>query len=115
MRGDKLATSRHSSSCAKSRGGCRGRFLFLILLLVKVVRPNHFRHLSALMLSHLALFFIPPAVMILDSYEEFLGDAWKIILLLVISNILVMGVTGWVVQKFLNDPLAQPPTPEEEL
>ena len=77
--------------------------LFLVLLIVKVLKVEHFSHITPLLLSHLALFFIPPTVMILDSYELFAGDAWKIILLLVVSNILVMGVTGMVVQYFLKE------------
>lgn len=77
--------------------------IFLVLLLLKVLKTDHFTRITPLLLSHLALFFIPPAVMILDSYALFARDAWKIVVLLLVSNIAVMGVTGMVVQYFLNE------------
>lgn len=77
--------------------------IFLLCLILKVLKTDHFKRITPLLLSHLALFFIPPAVMILDSYELFAKDAWKIVILLILSNIAVMGVTGFVVQYFLNE------------
>ncbi|ERP30828.1 CidA/LrgA family protein [Chitinivibrio alkaliphilus] len=76
--------------------------ILFLLLQIRLLTLRHFPTIVPLALRHLPLFFIPPAVHILDSTEALAGSIGRIILLLSISNILVMGVTGAVVQALMT-------------
>jgi holin-like protein len=77
--------------------------LLLILLLSGVLKEEYFTGgISDLILKNLAFFFLPPAVKVIDSLGILEGVWVKLILIMLISNILVMGVTGVVVQLFLK-------------
>lgn len=77
--------------------------LFTLLLLTGVIKEESFSGgFSDLILKNLSFFFISPAVRVIDSLD-LLQDVWvKLLLIMIISNILVMGVTGTVVQMILN-------------
>ena len=76
--------------------------IFFILLLLKVLKEEKYTALSALILRNLAFFFIVPAVKILDSMDTLSGNIFKLISIIVLSNILVMIVSGKVVQFFMK-------------
>lgn len=76
--------------------------LFFILLRTKWLDAQKYQCVSTLILKNLAFFFIPPAVQIINSMDELTGSIVKLVVILVISNVLVMGVTGLVVQLFMN-------------
>jgi holin-like protein len=76
--------------------------LFFFLLLAKVLKGERYTRLSKLILGHLSFFFIPPAVQILDSMDILQGNVMKLLTVLVVSNLLVMAVSGTVVQFFLK-------------
>jgi len=76
--------------------------LFFILLLTGVLKAERYNRISAVILGNLAFFFIPPAVRIMESIHILSGNMGKLVLVMTISNILVMGVTGTVVQFFLK-------------
>lgn len=75
--------------------------LFLCLQL-KWIKEEHLAKITPLILLHIALFFIAPAIGIVNSLETLRGSTLKIIVVLVLSNMVVMGVTGFVVQKLLQ-------------
>jgi holin-like protein len=76
--------------------------IFFILLLTGVLKEKRYTMISGIILRNLAFFFIPPAVKIIDSADILSGNAGKILLIIVVSNILVMAVSGTVVQFFLK-------------
>lgn len=77
--------------------------LFLILLLTNILNEEHYRGgLSDLILKNLAFFFLPPALRVLGSLDLFEGVVVKLLLVMLISNVLIMGVTGMVTQKLLK-------------
>lgn len=76
--------------------------LFFLLLVTGVLREERYRHISKIILGNLAFFFLPPAIRILDSMDVISGNLLKLVVVLVISNFLVMGVSGLVVQRFLK-------------
>ena len=77
--------------------------LLLILLMTGVLKADYFSGgLSDLILKNLAFFFLPPAVKVIDSLGILEGVWVKLIVIMFISNVLVMGVTGVVVQFFLK-------------
>lgn len=76
-------------------------FLFLGLQL-KLIKEEHLSVLTPLLLAHIALFFIAPAIRIVNSMELLSGSAIQVVVVLIVSNMLVMGVTGRLVQLFLK-------------
>ena len=77
--------------------------LFLVLLLTGVMKEEYFRGgISDLVLKNLAFFFIPPSVRVLSSLDLFEGVVLKLFLVVMISNVLIMGVTGMVTQALLK-------------
>lgn len=83
-------------------GSLLSMMLFFVLLLTGVVDSGKYRRASGLLLRHMAFFFIPPAVQILEAAAMLSGRVWKLVLILLISNVLVMGVTGLTVQFFMK-------------
>ncbi len=77
--------------------------LFVALMTAGVIREDSFRAgVSELFLKHMAFFFIPPAVKIIESLYLLEGIWPRVLLMMLISNTLVMGVTGVVVQRLLK-------------
>ncbi len=54
------------------------------------------------LLLNMTLFFMPPTVKIIDSYDLLEKDLVKIIIIIVISTFLTMGITGKVVQMMID-------------
>lgn len=67
-----------------------------------IIKERQFTVITPFILAHIALFFIAPAIRIINSLELLSGNAVKIFVVLVVSNIVVMGVTGRVVQALLQ-------------
>ncbi|QEN09528.1 CidA/LrgA family protein [Oceanispirochaeta crateris] len=77
--------------------------LLLILLITGVLKEEYFTGgISDIILKNLAFFFLPPAVKVIESLGVLEGIWIKLVLIMFISNVLVMGVTGAVVQLLLK-------------
>ena len=76
--------------------------LFFILLKTGVLKADRYTHLSRIILANIAFFFLPPAIQILDFLDVLSGNMLKIMTVLVVSNFLVMGVSGLVVQVLMK-------------
>ncbi len=77
--------------------------LFLALLLSGVLKEEYFAGgLSDMVLKYLSVFFIPPSMRVLDSLALLEGVWPRILLVVLISNVLIMGVTGLTVQLLLK-------------
>ncbi len=83
-------------------GSLLSMVLFFILLITKVLRADRYGFITALILGNLSFFFLPPAILILDSMDVVNGNVLKILTVLTVSNVLVMGVSGVVVQAVLK-------------
>lgn len=80
-------------------GNIAGMVLLLILLMAGLVRVEWIEEAADLLLSHLALFFVPAGVGVM-LYFGLISAQWiPICLSMVISTFVVMAVTGWVEQK----------------
>lgn len=77
-------------------GNVIGMGLLLAALAAGLVRVEWIREAADLLLSHLALFFIPAGVGVMV-YLDLLQREWlPIVASLVLSTFVVMAVTGWV-------------------
>jgi len=85
-------------------GSLISMILFTVLLLTGALKEEYFREgISDFILRNLSFFFLPPAVRILESLDLLQGVWIKLIIIMIISNALVMGVTGMVVQFLLRE------------
>ena len=90
------------SNVIPAPGSLLSMVLFFILLITKGLRADRYGLITALILGNLSFFFLPPAILILDSMDVVKGNIIKILIVLTVSNVLVMGVSGVVVQAVLK-------------
>lgn len=75
-----------------------GMIILFIALLTKVIKLDQIDMISKFLLDHLAFLFVPAGVGLISSLD-LIGKAWLPILAIVlISTVLVIGITGWTVQ-----------------
>ncbi|WP_160673452.1 CidA/LrgA family protein [Clostridium sp. C8-1-8] len=79
-------------------GNIVGMILLLVLLLTKVIKLSYVETVANFFLDHLSFFFIPAGVGLLTSMDV-LKSAWgRILLVCIISTIIMIAVTGFVIQ-----------------
>ena len=76
--------------------------LLFFLLQFKVLKLEKIENAANFLLLNMTLFFMPPTVKIIDSYDLLEKDLVKIIIIIVISTFLTMGITGKVVQMMID-------------
>ncbi len=80
-------------------GNVIGMGLLLAALCAGIVRQEWIKEASELLLSHLALFFVPAGVGVMV-YFDLIGREWlPIVAGMVLSTFVVMAVTGWVEER----------------
>ncbi len=80
-------------------GNVVGMGLLLVSLGAGVVRLEWVQDASELLLSHMALFFIPAGVGVMV-YFELIGREWlPIVVSTILSTFVVMAVTGWAADR----------------
>ena len=83
-------------------GNIIGMVLLFVLLRCKIIKIEMLEEVSNFLLSHLAFFFIPPGVALIASLNK-LSSIWiSFLLIIIITTILVMGITGITVQHVLK-------------
>jgi len=80
-------------------GNVVGMVILLFLLATGIFKLEWVEEAADLLLSHLALFFVPAGVGVMV-YFDLIATQWlPICLSMVLSTFVVMAVTGWVEQK----------------
>ena len=75
-----------------------GMVLLFIALLTKIIKLEQIDMIAKFLLDHLAFLFVPAGVGLISSLDV-IGKSWLPILAIVlISTVLVIGITGWTVQ-----------------
>ena len=75
-----------------------GMVMLFIALLTKIIKLEQIDMIAKLLLDHLAFLFVPAGVGLISSLDV-IGKSWLPILAIVlISTVLVIGITGWTVQ-----------------
>lgn len=75
-----------------------GMMILLLLLMARIVKLERVEKASNVLLDHLTLFFVPPVVGIINQFHR-VKDIWiYLLIILLISTIVVMAVTGLTVQ-----------------
>ena len=77
-------------------------FLLFLMLQFKVLKLEKIENAGNFLLLNMTIFFMPPTVKIIDSYELLEKDLFKIIVIIIVSTFLTMGITGKVVQLMID-------------
>lgn len=79
-------------------GNILGMLILLILLLTKVIKLDQIETLANFFLDHLAFFFIPAGVALMNSVG-IIKDTWfKLILVCIVTTVVIIVCTGVIVQ-----------------
>ena len=76
--------------------------LLFLMLQFKVLKLEKIENAGNFLLLNMTIFFMPPTVKIIDSYELLEKDLFKIIVIIIVSTFLTMGITGTVVQLMID-------------
>ena len=72
--------------------------ILLVLLAVKLLKPDQLKESSGFFMDHMAMFFVPSCVGILRYLDVLLSNIWVILLISLLTTPLVFFVTGHMVQ-----------------
>ena len=83
-------------------GSVMGILFLLLLLCLFPALEKYFLRLTGFISRHLALFFIPVGVGIIQYGNLIQNQGWQLFLILAFSLFLTLGVTAWLFQFFLH-------------
>ncbi|QZY55617.1 CidA/LrgA family protein [Crassaminicella profunda] len=93
----------HQISNIPIPGSILGMFILFGLLSLKVIKLDWVEECGEFFLKHLAFFFIPSGVALIASLDLLKANWLPLSIIILLSTIIVMGVTGLIVQKFVKD------------
>ncbi|XAW89061.1 CidA/LrgA family protein [Vibrio sp. CDRSL-10 TSBA] len=76
-----------------------GMLMLLALVMCRVVKVDWFRRGASWLLAEMLLFFIPAVVAVINYQDMLAQQGLRILLVLVLSTIIVIACTAWVVDK----------------
>ena len=83
-------------------GNVLGMILLFLLLCARIVKPEQIKGVSNLLLSNMALLFIPGVASILIHYGVLRGHWLGFLGAVLVSSLLTFAVTGWIAQYMLS-------------
>jgi Putative effector of murein hydrolase LrgA len=85
-------------------GNILGMIILFILLYTKVIKVESISNITNFLLDHLAFFFIPAGVGLMTSLGIIKATWWQLLLVCILTTIIIIGVTGIVVQAISRKP-----------
>ena len=83
-------------------GSISGMILLLILLLIGIIKEEQIAETADFFIKNMGFFFIPAGVGILVSYQALEGRYIQTLVVILLSTLLVMSVTGLVTQFLIK-------------
>ena len=83
-------------------GNVLAMILLLALLTTGLIKIKMIDRVAEFMLNHLALFFIPPGVSLIQNLDQLKEDWFAILTIVVASTIIIMAVTGLTIQFIMR-------------
>ncbi|MGL5312870.1 MAG: CidA/LrgA family protein [Peptostreptococcaceae bacterium] len=83
-------------------GSIIAMILLFILLQLKILKLESIKELSDFFLGNMAIFFVPAGVSLISSLNIIMDNIFVLIISVVLSTIIVMYITGFVVQKMIK-------------
>lgn len=83
-------------------GNIIGMILLLLLLGTKVIKVESVETVSNFFLDHLAFFFVPAGVGLITAMDLLKGNSLKLLFVCILSTIIVLVITGFIVQTVIK-------------
>lgn len=83
-------------------GSILGLFIVLLLLQLKIIHLPNIEIGANFLMSEMLLFFIPSAVAIIQYKDQILQHGSQFLIVIVLSTVTVMAITGLVAQLFVH-------------
>ncbi|MBN2652064.1 MAG: CidA/LrgA family protein [Spirochaetales bacterium] len=83
-------------------GNIIGMLLLLFLLITKIVKLSMVEDVADFFLNHLAFFFIPAGVRLMNTFGLISSSIIRIMLICIFTTFLVIVTTGWSVQGVVS-------------
>lgn len=83
-------------------GSIIGMLLLYVALILNIVKLSFIEETSQFFLNNMGFFFVPLGASIIESYILIQSIIWEVFLILILSNILVMGLTAKIVELLIN-------------
>ena len=80
-----------------------GLVLMLVLLLTKVIRLEQVKDAADFLIEIMPVMFIPACVGLMDSFSLLRGSLLSYVIILAVSTIAVMAVSGLVTQRIIRN------------
>lgn len=75
--------------------------ILFILLLSKLLKPAHIKQKTDFLLKHMAFFFIPAGVTIMENYEFLQGSIPQLLIICIVTMILTFAATAYTVKAVI--------------
>lgn len=82
-------------------GSIIAMILLFLLLQFRIVKVENIKEVSDFFLNNMAIFFVPAGVSLITSLNIIVDNIFVLLISVVLSTIIVMYVTGIVVQKMI--------------
>ncbi|WP_053955238.1 CidA/LrgA family protein [Inediibacterium massiliense] len=93
----------HTTLSLPIPGSILGMLILFMLLVFNIVKLEWVENCSDFLLKHLAFFFIPSGVGLIAALELLKKNWLPLSVIIFVSTIIVMGITGKIVEKFVKD------------
>ena len=84
-------------------GNIIGMILLFLLLQFKVIKLDNVSELGDLLINNMAIFFVPAGVSLIRSLDLISENIFVLLMTIFFSTIAVMYITGFVVEKMINN------------
>ncbi|PWW06990.1 CidA/LrgA family protein [Mangrovibacter plantisponsor] len=76
-----------------------GMLLLLGLIVTRLLPLSWVRAGARWLLAEMLLFFVPAVVAVVNYTQLLMAEGWRIVLVIMLSTVMVLGTTAWVVEK----------------
>ena len=83
-------------------GSIIGMLLLFLALIFKVIKLEHVENTSNFFLKYMGFFFVPLGVGLMETFGILKTIWWQLIIILIVSNIIVMGFTAKITEFLIN-------------
>ena len=83
-------------------GSIYGIIIMLVLLITKVIKVSQVKEVSGFLIEIMPVMFIPAAAGLITSWGQFEPILIPVVVVIIVTTILVMGITGKVVDLFIK-------------
>ena len=84
-------------------GNIIGMILLFLLLQFKIIKLDKVNEIGDLLINNMAIFFVPAGVSLIRSLDLISDNIFVLLMTIFFSTIAVMYITGFVVEKMINN------------